>query len=202
MDHRNTSDSQENTQKKSSNRLATAALIFSLLMTPTIENGNATVSAQDTSKSTQTEQVEPTKHVNTMSTEQLIKKSVRATFKKIKYLSDLPKTIEYPGFDPNNLPQSIDIEPKFIADTITGIPFITVTLGDGPNKKRTFTLTPDFGNIKNITLTPTGLILKTTFATMNYDRQEKLPHLLRMLWTRPRGKGLKHGFRLTTVKEL
>ena len=171
-------------------------------MTPILENSDSTVSAQDTFQSPKVEQVEPTKHVNTVSTEQLIKKSVRETFKKIKYLSDLPKTIEYPWFDAKNLPQSIDIEPKFIADTITGIPFITVTLWDWPNKKRTFTLTPDFGNIKNITLTNKELILKTTFARMSYDRQEKLPHLLRMLWTRPRGKWLKHGFRLTTVKEL
>lgn len=201
MHLKNSVESQENNQNKPSHKLATAALIFSLLMTPTIENWNATVSAQDTSKSTQTEQVEPTKHVNTVSTEQLIKKSVKESFVWVKSLKDLPRKITYTGVDAKNLPQSFDIEPKVISDTIKGVPFVKVTLWEGANK-RTFTLTPYFGNIKNIKLTSTDLILKTTFKKMRYDRQEKLPHLLRMLWNTPRGKWEKDGFLLTTVMEV
>jgi hypothetical protein len=38
MHLKNSVESQENNQNKPSHKLATAALIFSLLMTPTIEN--------------------------------------------------------------------------------------------------------------------------------------------------------------------
>jgi hypothetical protein len=194
MNHRNTSDFQENTQRKSSNRLATAALIFSLLMTPAIENWNATVSAQDTSKSTQTEQVEPTKHVNTMSTEQIIKKSVKETFVWVKSLKELPRKMIYTWVDAKNLPQSFDIEPKEIT---APIPFITVTLWT-----RSFTLSPSLGKITGVELTEHDLILKTTFKNMKYNRHEKLPALFRMLRNTPRGKWEKDGFLLTTVVEV
>ena len=194
MHLKNTIESQENPSKKSSHKLATAALIFSLLMTPITKEWNATVSAQDTFQSPRVEQVEPTKHVNTVSTEHIIKKSVKETFIWVKSLKELPKKMIYTWVDTKNLPQSFDIEPKEIT---TPIPFITVTLWT-----RSFTLSPSFGKITGIELTDKDLILKTTFKNMKYNRHEKLPALFRMLRNTPRGKWEKDGFLLTTVMEV
>jgi hypothetical protein len=95
MHQKNTSDLQENNHKSSSNRLAQAALIFSLLTTPVIENTNG-LSAQDSAiNKSQTECMQSAKTVNTMTQEQVIKKSVKESFSGVKSLKELPRKMIY-----------------------------------------------------------------------------------------------------------
>ena len=198
MHLKNTIESQENPSKKSSHKLATAALIFSLLMTPAIENWNTTISAQDTSKSTQTEQVEPTKHINTVSTEHIIKKSVKQTLVGMKKLEELPKKINYGSFDATNLPQTMDINPKKISNK-QPVPFITVTLWT-----RSFRITPIIGKIHGIELNSKELVLYIGmfWVSRGYSRDKDLPKLFRELWNKPCGKWEKDGFDGTIVTEV
>ncbi len=99
------------------------------------------------------------------------------------------------------LPETFDISPRVVGTT--SISCMYVILGN-----RKFSISPDIGEISNISLTSTWLIIeiKAFFWTIQenivYDKQQKLPDLMWRLWISPRGKGEKKGFKATKVKEL
>ena len=185
----------ENKPYNTSKRLAQAALIFALLMNPTMQDReNNWLSAQESSKNPKIENMEQPKMINGLHQEQIIKRSIKESCMSIQSLKELPKKINYWTLDAKNLPASFDINPKEINQAVS---YITVTLWS-----RSFTFSPSLGKITGLELTDTELILKTTFKNVKYNRHERLPALLRKLWNTPRGKWEKEWFLRTTVIEL
>jgi|GEM_PF-1735362 len=83
-----------------------------------------------------------------------------------------------------NLPDKFDISPRYI-DPENPVSSMVLHLGN-----RKFEITPDIGNIQNVTLTEKELIITTTILgfTITYDKEKKLPDLLSRLRKTPVGK--------------
>lgn len=109
----------------------------------------------------------------------MFKTAIRATFMSLKSLNDIPyggKKIEYPKgikFQPGDLPELFDIQPKKITEPQKSIRFV---LG-----KRSFDVEPIMGKVQDIFLTEEALVIETTFKNITYNKVNKLPDLCRRL---------------------
>lgn len=103
-----------------------------------------------------------------------------------KIKSDMLKSLK--------LPETFDILPRKINEPISSM---TICLGD-----RRFEITPWIGKIKNIKITDTDLIIKTSiWIDIVYDKKERLPELaLKLRLTDPKVEK-KDGFNGSTVRE-
>ena len=145
-------------------------------------------------------------------TELICKDGIKRALATINDMKDLPiggKKVDYYWQDgihkgkkmtpeqikSHNLPAYFDIDPRKVKDPVD---ILQLHIWG-----RKFTVELDFGKIQDIKFTSNSLDIQTTlFFTKSFDKQKKLPDLLRRLWQTPKGKWEKPGFLGVTVKEV
>jgi hypothetical protein len=122
--------------------------------------------------------------INEIQKEAIFKAALVKTFMPLESINSIPrggKKIHYPKeIQEGELPETIDIQPRVIEDSL---PSIQLILG-----KRTFDINPIIGKIKKILFTKEALEIKMTVGKVEYTKATELPDLCRRLRKTPVGK--------------